>query len=143
MPATKVKDIAVKTGEYQKDGQTKGRYENIGSIFKSDDGGTFLLMKRTFNLAGLPQDGRDNALLSCFEPRDDQQGGNNGNRQRRDGGSPSAKPNGQQSNRNNRQQGNEAGSRTSTQGNAQAPKQERQQPSRNNAAENGGWPVRG
>lgn len=71
MPATKVKDIAVKTGEYQKDGQTKGRYENIGSIFKSDDGGTFLLMKRTFNPAGVPNpDNRDTVLISVFDLRD-------------------------------------------------------------------------
>lgn len=71
MPATKVKDIAVKTGEYQKDGQTKGRYENIGSIFKSDDGGTFLLMKRTFNPAGVPNpDNRDTVLISVFDLRE-------------------------------------------------------------------------
>ena len=71
MPATKVKDIAVKTGEYQKDGQTKGRYENIGSIFKSDDGGTFLLMKRTFNPAGVPNpDNRDTVLISVFDLKD-------------------------------------------------------------------------
>lgn len=72
MPATKVKDIAVKTGEYQKDGQTKGRYENIGSIFKSDDGGTFLLMKRTFNPAGVPNpDNRDTVLISVFDLREE------------------------------------------------------------------------
>ena len=72
MPATKVKDIAVKTGEYQKDGQTKGRYENIGSIFKSDDGGTFLLMKRTFNPAGVHvEPGKDQILLSVFDLRDE------------------------------------------------------------------------
>ena len=75
MPATKVKDIAVKTGEYQKDGQTKGRYENIGSIFKSDDGGTFLLMKRTFNPAGVPNpDNRDTVLISVFDLKDSEGG---------------------------------------------------------------------
>lgn len=75
MPATKVKDIAVKTGEYQKDGQTKGRYENIGSIFKSDDGGTFLLMKRTFNPAGVPNpDNRDTVLISVFDLKDNDGG---------------------------------------------------------------------
>lgn len=71
MPATKVKDIAVKTGEYQKDGQTKGRYENIGSIFKTDDGGTFILLKRTFNPAGVPNpEDRDTVLISVFDLKD-------------------------------------------------------------------------
>lgn len=75
MAAKKVKDIAVKTGEYQKDGQTKGRYENIGSIFKSDDGGTFLLMKRTFNPAGVPNpDNRDTVLISVFDLKDSEGG---------------------------------------------------------------------
>lgn len=79
MPATKVKDIAVKTGEYQKDGQTKGRYENIGSIFKSDDGGTFLLMKRTFNPAGVPNpDNRDTVLISVFDLKDSEGGQRSG-----------------------------------------------------------------
>jgi hypothetical protein len=69
--AKKVKDIAVKTGEYQKDGQTKGRYENVGSIFKTDDGGTFILLKRTFNPAGVPNpDDRDTVLISVFDLRD-------------------------------------------------------------------------
>ena len=68
MGAKKVKDIAVKTGEYQKDGQTKGRYENVGSIFKTDDGGTFILLKRTFNPAGVPNpEDRDTVLISVFD----------------------------------------------------------------------------
>ena len=75
MPATKGKDIAVKTGEYQKDGQTKGRYENIGSICKADDGGTFLLMKRTCNPAGVPNpDNRDTVLISVFDLKDSEGG---------------------------------------------------------------------
>ena len=44
--ATKVYDIAVKTGEYQKDGQTKGRYKNIGVVMKGDDG-SFIILDRT------------------------------------------------------------------------------------------------
>jgi len=73
------------------------------------------------------------------QPRRDERNRNaqqGNNRQRRDGGTPSAKPNQQQQqqNRSNRQQGNEGGSRQQ-QSNAQAPKQERQQPPRNNAAD--------
>lgn len=73
--AHKTHDIVAKVGEYtDRQGNTKARYENVGALMQSDNG-PFIMMKRTFNLAGLPQDGRDNALLSCFEPRDDQQQG--------------------------------------------------------------------
>lgn len=79
--AHKTHDIVAKVGEYtDRQGNTKARYENVGALMQGDNG-PFIMMKRTFNLAGLPQDGRDNALLSCFEPRDDQQGSNNGTRQ--------------------------------------------------------------
>ena len=73
--AHKTHDIVAKVGEYtDRQGNTKARYENVGALMQGDNG-PFIMMKRTFNLAGLPQDGRDNALLSCFEPRDDQQQG--------------------------------------------------------------------
>lgn len=72
--ATKKYDLAVKTGEYQdREGNTKGRYENIGAIMENDNG-QFMMLKRTFNPAGVPTD-RDNILVSMFEPkpRDGQQ----------------------------------------------------------------------
>ncbi len=76
------------------------------------------------------------------QPRRDERNrnaqGSGGNRQRREGGAPSAKPNpqnAQQQNRNNRQQGNEGAQRPPAQANAQAPKPERQQQPRANAAE--------
>ena len=63
----KVADLAVKTGEYQKDGETKGRYENIGSLMQGDKG-HFLILKRTFNPAGVPNpDDKDSVIVSCFE----------------------------------------------------------------------------
>jgi len=66
--ATKVYDIAVKTGEYQKDGQTKGRYKNIGVVMKGDDG-SFIILDRTFNPAGVPNpENRDTLIASLFEP---------------------------------------------------------------------------
>ena len=49
------------------------------------DNGPFIMFKRTFNPAGMPNDGRDNVLLSCFEPRQ-QDGASNGG-QRQDSGS--------------------------------------------------------
>ena len=72
--STKVYDIAVKTGSYMKDGQEKGRYKNIGCVMKNDDGGSFMILDRTFNGAGLPNpEGRDTYIASLFEPKDQQQ----------------------------------------------------------------------
>ncbi|HEX8776731.1 MAG TPA: Rne/Rng family ribonuclease [Rhodanobacter sp.] len=79
--------------------------------------------------SGQPRGNRPQQPRREERNRNAQQGGN---RQRRDGGTASAKPNPQQQQaRNSRQQGNEAASRQQ-QATAQAPKQERQQP-RNNA----------
>jgi len=77
MAATKIRDLAVKVSEYtDNQGQTKGRYENVGSMMKGEDGGIFLIFKRTFNPAGVPNpEGRDSLMISCFELRDQQQGG--------------------------------------------------------------------
>lgn len=63
----KLYDLAVKTGEYEKDGHTKGRYLNIGAIMEKDDGGRFILLNRTFNPAGVPNpENRDNLIVSMF-----------------------------------------------------------------------------
>lgn len=60
-------DLAVKIGTYEKDGQTKGRYENVGSVFQDDNGGEFITLKRTFNPAGVPNpDGKDSVIISKF-----------------------------------------------------------------------------
>lgn len=64
-------DLAVKTGEYQKDGQTKGRYENIGIVVQNEDGSQYILLKRTFNPAGVHNpENRDTVLVSMFAPRE-------------------------------------------------------------------------
>lgn len=78
MAATKIRDLAVKTGDYvDGQGQTKGRYENVGSMMKGEDGGVFLILKRTFNPAGVPNpEGRDSVMVGCFELRDQGQGQN-------------------------------------------------------------------
>lgn len=62
----KAYDLAVKTGEYVKDGETKGRYENVGAVMQGDNG-PFIIMKRTFNPAGVPNpEDRDTCVISCF-----------------------------------------------------------------------------
>lgn len=68
----KIKDLAVKTGSYtDRSGQTKGRYENVGSILQMDDGSKMMLLKRSFNPAGCPfKEGSDQIIISMFDPKD-------------------------------------------------------------------------
>ena len=66
--ATKTHDLAVKVGKYMKDGEEKNRYENVGGVFETDEGGSFILLKRTFNPAGVPNpDNKDSVIISRFE----------------------------------------------------------------------------
>lgn len=60
-------DLAVVTGTYQKDGETKKRYENIGVVMENDNG-MYMLLKKTFNPAGI-QDGKESIIVSMFEPK--------------------------------------------------------------------------
>lgn len=71
--ATKLYDLCVKTGEYQSNGETKGRYENVGSMMQGDNG-PFLILKRTFNPAGVVNpESKDSVIISCFENQNNQQ----------------------------------------------------------------------
>lgn len=67
----KTYDLAVKTGSYKdKDGNVKNRYENIGTVVEGDNG-PYIIMKRTFNPAGVPNpENRDTIVVSMFAPRD-------------------------------------------------------------------------
>lgn len=69
--AKKIKDLAVKVGEYtDKNGEKKGRWQNIGAMMAGDDGNTFLLLERWVNLAGVPDlsgKGSNSCLVSCFD----------------------------------------------------------------------------
>jgi len=69
--ATKLYDLAVKTGEYRdSSGATKGRWQNVGAVMKGDDGGQFIMLAAWFNPAGITRkDGSESILVSCFEPR--------------------------------------------------------------------------
>lgn len=75
MAAKKIKDIAVKTGEYtDRNGNTKGRWQNVGAIMKNDDGSVFIMLQRWFNPAGINSD-RESILLSCFDLQDRNENG--------------------------------------------------------------------
>ena len=80
----KLYDVTVKTSEYQNNqGETKGRYENIGVMMQGDNG-PYLILKRTFNPAGVRNpDDRDTVICSLFEDRSEnqQQGGYGGGQQ--------------------------------------------------------------
>lgn len=75
MPAaTKLYDLAVKTGSYidRATGAEKGRYQNVGSILQLADGSKMILLSRTFNPAGVPfKDGSDQIIISMFKPKED------------------------------------------------------------------------
>jgi hypothetical protein len=60
----KTHDLAVKVGEYIKDGQPKAKYENVGVVMESQNG-PYLLLKKTFNPAGVPSD-KESIIISMF-----------------------------------------------------------------------------
>ena len=61
-------ELKAKVGTYEKNGETKGKYRNVGVMMQGNDG-PYILMDRTFNPAGVPNDGRENIIVSCFLPR--------------------------------------------------------------------------
>jgi hypothetical protein len=70
----KLYDLAVKTGTYQKDGETKNKYTNIGVIMENDEGKRFMLIDPLINLAAVKRDeGRDRVMVSMFEPKQKEQ----------------------------------------------------------------------
>ena len=70
MATKKVYDLSVKIGTYEKDGETKGRYQNIGVMLEKDDGGRFIIMESWFNPAGVPHEAGKGIMVSMFEPRE-------------------------------------------------------------------------
>lgn len=62
-------DIVATTGSYTKNGETKNRYKNVGVVMEKD-GKPFILLERTFNPAGLPNDGKESVLLSLYPPKE-------------------------------------------------------------------------
>lgn len=73
--ARKTHDLSVVVGEYKdRDGNVKKRYQNVGALMEGDNG-PFIMLAKWFNPAGI-QDSRggESLLVSCFAPREQQQG---------------------------------------------------------------------
>jgi hypothetical protein len=83
----KLKDLAVVTGSYtNSSGEQKNRYLNIGVMMSGNDGGSYLMLHRHVNLAGLPfKEGSESILVSMFDPKE-RDGGNS----RQSGGNQSS-----------------------------------------------------
>lgn len=66
----KTGSLSVKVGEYEKDGNMKGRYKTIGRIMADDKGGEFVLLDATvismqlFALANPKR--QDSIIISIF-----------------------------------------------------------------------------
>jgi len=68
----KIGTLKAKVGSYQKDGQTKNKYADVGVLMSGNDGGFYVLMNTTFNPAGVPNpEGKESIMVSVF--MDDQQ----------------------------------------------------------------------
>lgn len=67
-------DLACKTGTYEKNGETKNRYKNVGLILENEEGKKMVMIDPTFNFAAVKrEDGKDMVMVSMFEPKDKQQ----------------------------------------------------------------------
>lgn len=81
-----MKRLVAKTGTYTKDGQEKGEYTKLGVLMAGNDGGEYMILDPTVNLAGVllkqnalaAQQGkqqRDSVMVSVFtEDNQGQQG---------------------------------------------------------------------
>ena len=68
----KTHDLTIPAGQYvDKNGQTRTKWENIGAIFQTDNGKSFVTLKRTFNPAGIPLDdkgtNKDSIIINLFD----------------------------------------------------------------------------
>ena len=52
----KTHDLAVKTGSYELNGETKGRWMNVGALMEDNDGRPFLMLNACFNPAGIQRE---------------------------------------------------------------------------------------
>lgn len=67
-------DVVARVGSYtDSNGQEKGRFENVGAVITNQNGGFNLLLKKTFNPAGLAEPGKESIILSLYEPQQSEQ----------------------------------------------------------------------
>ena len=72
MASKPIKDAVVILGKYvDSTGKERVRSQNVGILMQKDDGGTFLMLNRTFNPAGVPVDGEynSNVIISFYDPK--------------------------------------------------------------------------
>lgn len=71
MSAKKIYDVTVKTRSYtDRNGEKKGVWQNVGAVWKGEDGNSWLTLNRWFNPAGIPaEEGRDTISCSLFVPK--------------------------------------------------------------------------
>lgn len=65
----KTHDLVVKTGEYQQNGETKARWQNVGAVIKTEKG-SVLLLERWFNPAGITDENSSDNVLIRMMPAD-------------------------------------------------------------------------
>ena len=69
-----MKKLAVANGQYQKDGQTKTRWVNVGIINTTQEGKEYMLIDPTINFAAFPrEEGKDMVMVGIFEEQQRQQ----------------------------------------------------------------------
>ena len=68
------KKIMVAHGTYEKDGQTKTNWKEIGVILTSQNGKEYCLLDPTINLGGFTREaGKDKLIASIFDDKPQQQ----------------------------------------------------------------------
>lgn len=66
----KLYDVVAKVGEYQKDGDTKARWQTVGAVLEGENG-PFMLLAKWFNPAGvIDAKGGESVMLSLFQPKE-------------------------------------------------------------------------
>ena len=72
--AQKLYDLCACTSVSNQNGQQKKHFARVGVVMQNQDGSQFVLLDRHFSPAGvMVEPGKDRILLSCFEPRQDNQ----------------------------------------------------------------------
>ncbi len=71
MASKKICNLSVVVGHYEKDGEEKAIWRNIGGFFEKDNGGKFLAIDRAFSPAGLPLKGHSDKSIFITLTEDD------------------------------------------------------------------------